>query len=97
MANLVRSASPAGTSIKNVDTQTSHEKVYKSHTVRREMRKRAGLLAVVFFGSGLFYSAGAQKGHEVPRRLLTAKLVYFENQTGFPAVGGDAIREIQEW
>lgn len=61
------------------------------------MRKRAGLLALVFFGSGLFYSAGAQKGHEVPRRLLTAKLVYFENQTGFPAVGGDAIREIQKW
>jgi hypothetical protein len=62
------------------------------------MRKQAGLLAVVFIlGSGFLVAARAQKRRDVPPRLLTAKLVYFENQTGFAAVGGDAIRELQKW
>lgn len=62
------------------------------------MRKRAGLLMVVFIlESGLFVSAGTQKHRDLPARLLTAKLVYFDNQTGFAAVGGDALRELQKW
>ena len=62
------------------------------------MRYRAGLVAVVLiFGCGFFSSSRAQKRREMPPRLLSAKLVYFENQTGFPAVGGDALREIQKW
>ena len=62
------------------------------------MRYPAGLVAVVLiFGCGFFSSSRAQKRREMPPRLLSAKLVYFENQTGFPAVGGDALREIQKW
>jgi hypothetical protein len=61
------------------------------------MRKRAGLLVFLFLGLGYFFSARAQKGHELSPRLLTAKLVYFEDETGFPAVGADAVRELQKW
>jgi hypothetical protein len=66
--------------------------------IKAGMKKRTGLLAFLFIvACGPWSSAGAQKRHDVPPRLLTAKLVYFENQTGFPAVGGDAVRELQKW
>ncbi len=62
------------------------------------MRKRAGVLAAIFIlGSGFFLPIQAQKRLHLPPRLLTAKLVYFENQTGFAAVGGDAVRELEKW
>jgi hypothetical protein len=62
------------------------------------MPKQFGLLAVVFIlGSGLFVAAKPQKRPHLPARLLTAKFVYFENQTGFAAVGGDALRELEKW
>ena len=62
------------------------------------MRKRAGLIAIILtFGSGLLFPAQAQKHRNLPPRLLTAKLVYFEDQTGFAAVGGDARRELERW
>jgi len=62
------------------------------------MRKRAGVLAAIFIlGSGFFLPIQAQKHLHLPPRLLTAKLVYFENQTGFAAVGGDAVRELEKW
>jgi hypothetical protein len=62
------------------------------------MRKRVGLLAVIFIlGPAFLVPAKAQKRRTLPPRLLTAKLVYFENQTGFAAVGGDALRELERW
>lgn len=62
------------------------------------MRKRVGLLAVIFIlGPAFLVPAQAQKRRSLPPRLLTAKLVYFENQTGFAAVGGDALRELERW
>ena len=62
------------------------------------MRKWVGLLAVIFIlGPAFLVPAKAQKRRSLPPRLLTAKLVYFENQTGFAAVGGDALRELERW
>ena len=63
-----------------------------------KMRKRVGLLALLFTASsGFIFPASAQNSRYLPSRLLTAKLIYFENQTGFAAVGGDAVREIEKW
>jgi hypothetical protein len=62
------------------------------------MRYRLGLVAVfLMFACGFLSSARAQKPREMPPQLLSAKLIYFEDETGFPAVGGDAIRELQKW
>jgi hypothetical protein len=62
------------------------------------MRKWVGLLAFIFvLVSGFAVPAKSQKRRNLPPRLLTAKLVYFEDQTGFPAVGGDAVRELEQW
>jgi hypothetical protein len=62
------------------------------------MRKLVGLLAVIFIvGPAFLVPAKAQKRRTLPPRLLTAKLVYFENQTDFAAVGGDALRELERW
>ena len=62
------------------------------------MRKRAGLLVLIFIlGSGYCFPANAQKSRYLPSRLLTAKLIYFDDQTGFAAVGGDAVRELEKW
>ena len=62
------------------------------------MQKRVGLLAVVLvLGSGILVTVNAQNRANVPPRLLTAKFVYFEDQTGFAAVGGDALRELERW
>lgn len=73
--------------------------VYKSNRqFEATMRKRTGLLAVIFIlASGFLVPIKAQKRRNLPLRLLTAKLVYFEDQTGFPAVGGDAVRELEQW
>jgi hypothetical protein len=63
-----------------------------------KMPKRVGLLAVIFvLGSGFLIPARAQKRLNLPLRLLTAKLVYFENQTGFAAVGDESVRELERW
>jgi hypothetical protein len=62
------------------------------------MPKWASLLAVIFIlGSAFVLPANAQRRLNLPTRLLTAKLVYFENQTGFAAVGGDTVRELEKW
>jgi hypothetical protein len=62
------------------------------------MRIRVRLLAVIFvLGSWFLVPAKAQKRRSLPPRLLTAERVYFEDQTGFAAVGGDAIRELERW
>ena len=62
------------------------------------MRARVGVLACIFIlGSGLLATVTAQNRGNLPRRLLTAKSVYFEDQTGFAAVGGDALRELERW
>ena len=62
------------------------------------MRKRVGVLAVIFIlSSGSLVPAKAQKHDKLPARLLTAKLVYFENQTGFAAVGEESVRELEKW
>lgn len=74
-------------------------RVYKcSQPFGVKMRKRTEFLALVFFlGLGFSAPASAQKSRYLPSRLLTAKLVYFEDETGFPAVGGDAVRELEKW
>jgi hypothetical protein len=63
------------------------------------MGKRLGLISFAFIlGSGLLLiPAKAQKRHNLPARLLTAKLVYFENQTGYAAVGDESVRELEKW
>lgn len=62
------------------------------------MRKQAGFLAVIFiFGSGFLAAAKGQKHPALPPKLLAAKSVYFDNQTGFVAVGDNALRELEKW
>lgn len=62
------------------------------------MRKLAGFLAVIFiFGSGFLAPANGQKRSVLPPQILAAKSVYFANETGFPAVGEDALRELRKW
>ena len=62
------------------------------------MRRQAGLLAFIsILGSGFLVGVKAQKHANSPMRLLTAKSICFENQTGFPAVGDDALRELEKW
>ena len=61
------------------------------------MRRRATFLAATFvLISGFVIGAEAQK-RALATRLFTAKSVYFDNQTGFTAVGDDAVREMQKW
>jgi hypothetical protein len=61
------------------------------------MRRRATFLAITFvLFSGFLTAAKAQK-RALSTRLFTAKSVYFDNQTGFKAVGDDAVRELQKW
>jgi hypothetical protein len=73
--------------------------VYKfSQSFGVKMRNRVCLLAFVFIvGLGFSFPASAQKSRYLPSRLLTAKLIYFQDETGFPAVGGDAVRELERW
>jgi hypothetical protein len=62
------------------------------------MQKRVGFLAfALMLGSGLLVAVKAQNRGNLPPRLLTARFVYFEDQTGFAAVGGDALRELERW
>jgi hypothetical protein len=62
------------------------------------MQKWAGLFTLIFIlDAGFVARANAQRHFSLPPRLLSAKLVYFENQTGFAAVGGDAVRELEKW
>jgi hypothetical protein len=62
------------------------------------MQKRFGFLAfALMLGSGLLVAVKAQNRGNLPPRLLTARFVYFEDQTGFAAVGGDALRELERW
>lgn len=61
------------------------------------MRRRATFLAAGFvLVSGFLTEVKAQK-RPLPRKLLSAKSVYFDNETGFTAVGDDAVRELQKW
>ena|SRR5690242_19586417 len=61
------------------------------------MRRRATFLAATFvLISGFVTAAQAQK-RALSTKLFTAKSVYFDNQTGFSAVGDDAVRELQKW
>lgn len=61
------------------------------------MRKRAiFLVATLVLISGMLSAAAAQR-RALATRLFTAKSVYFDNQTGFTAVGDDALRELQKW
>lgn len=61
------------------------------------MRRQAIFLcAVVLLLSGFLTAAKGQK-RPLPKRLLSAKSVYFDNQTGYTAVGDDAVRELEKW
>lgn len=63
-----------------------------------KMRKRVVVPALVFFfGVGLLAPAKSPKKHLLPVKLFAAKSVYFDNETGFAAVGTDAIRELKRW
>jgi len=66
--------------------------------IESAMRNRvAAMLLGLILGSGFLTVASAQKRRLLPTRLLMAKSVFFDNETGFSAVGGDAIRELQKW
>jgi hypothetical protein len=61
------------------------------------MRKLAAFLAF-FFILGLTPVSEAQdQKYPLPAKLLTAKLVYFDNQTGYAGVGDDTLRELDKW
>ncbi len=63
-----------------------------------KMQKRLVALALVFvFGSGLLAAAKSPKQRLLAAKLFAAKSVYFDNETGFAAVGADAIRELKRW
>jgi len=78
---------------------SSPERVYKSKSAaERTMAKRASVAALFLILTAAFPPpAGAQKRLTLPPRLLTAKFIYFENQTGFPAVGDESLRELERW
>jgi len=62
------------------------------------MAKRAGFLAVLLiFSLGFLAPAKGQKRSTLPPEILAAQSVYFANETGFPAVGDDALRELRKW
>jgi hypothetical protein len=62
------------------------------------MAKRANLTALLLIlAAGFAFPTGAQKRATLPPRLLTAKFIYFENQTGFAAVGDESLRELEKW
>jgi hypothetical protein len=62
------------------------------------MAKRTSLAALLLvLAAGFASPTGAQKRSALPPRLLTAKFIYFENQTGFPAVGDESLRELEKW
>jgi len=63
-----------------------------------KMEKRVIVLALVFvFGLGLPATAKPPKRHVLAAKLFAAKSVYFDNETGFAAVGADALRELKKW
>lgn len=62
------------------------------------MQKRVLVLVLVFvFGFGFLAAGKSPKSRLLPVKLLIAKSVYFDNETGFAAVGADAIRELKNW
>src|SRR5690349_1321768 len=85
--------------IRIMDFHACQPRVYNFHQmIEASMRKRVGFLAVAWIlSSGLLVTINAQNRGNLPPRLLTAKFVYFEDQTGFAAVGGDALRELERW
>ena len=66
--------------------------------LRINIQKRVTSLVVILVCvSGLLTAANAQKRRLLPSKLFVAKSVYFDNETGYAAVGGDALRELQKW
>lgn len=61
------------------------------------MQKWLVPLLLFFFGSGLLTATNAGNRRPLPAKLFSAKYVYFDNQTGFAAVGRDALRELKKW
>ena len=62
------------------------------------MEKRVVVLTLVFvFGFGLPAAAKSPKQRALAAKLFVAKSVYFDNETGFAAVGADALRELKRW
>jgi hypothetical protein len=61
------------------------------------MRKQAIFLAATFLLFSGFLTAAKGQKRPLASKLFTAKSVYFDNQTGFMAVGDDAVRELQKW
>lgn len=61
------------------------------------MRRRATFLAAILvLVLGFLPGVKAQK-RALATKLFTAKSIYFDNETGFTAVGDDAVRELQKW
>jgi hypothetical protein len=64
------------------------------------------VLAAVLLGSASLFCAPAPaapinrkapKRPEISAKILAAKSVYFDNETGFPVVGADTLRELKKW
>lgn len=71
--------------------------VESKQLLRTTMRRRGLFLSALFILlSGFFVGAQGQK-RALATQLFTAKSVYFDNQTGFAAVGDDAVRELEKW
>jgi hypothetical protein len=75
------------------------ETLCSSNDVRFEtsMRTQVVVLILLFvLGSALRMDA-QDKRRSLPPKLLTAKSVYFDNQTGYRGVGDDTLRELDRW
>jgi hypothetical protein len=61
------------------------------------MRRQAVILAFLFVLGPALRMGAQDKKHPLPTKLLTAKSVYFDNQTGYTGVGNDTLRELDRW
>jgi hypothetical protein len=61
------------------------------------MRKYACLVVFLFTSLILSISADAQKQSAKSPNILSAKTVYFDNQTGTNAVGNAAVAQLKKW
>ena len=61
------------------------------------MRFPVGLLSILFCGFITAHCSSAQKQSVPSPRILSAKTIYFDNQTGTAAVGDGALAELKKW
>jgi hypothetical protein len=61
------------------------------------MRIPLGLLCILFCAFVSAHSSPAQKRITHSPRILSAKTIYFDNQTGSPPIGIGALAELKKW